>query len=534
MARGYVGRDDLTARAVRGRTRSTAGRPALPDRRPGRDSDGRRRPRVPRPVRRPGQDPRLPGRTGRGRGGAAGGAGRAGGRRRRRPRTADGVPAAGRLRRAERRRTVSPRRGADAPAGAGCRRTWCRPCSSRWPTCRRCRAARWTATGCRPPRRRRRRAAGRPVARRGRRWKPASPPRGRRRSGPARRRSADDFFLDLGGHSLLAARVVSALRADPDLAHARRGDVYRHPTVEALARHAVGRRRSRLPRIVAPPVAGPTAARRGTSPLRAGPAARPVPRRSAFASLQWLGPFLVYAALIAEGWPVLPAAAGRRRRACWPSTRSMLAVGVGGQVAGRRPRAGRAGYPLWGVHLLPLVARPGRAGRGADRLPGRHAAPRRCTTACSGRRSGRNVYLGTDEVGCFDLLDDRRRHLRRHRRGPARGTPSRAANWCIGADHDRARCLRRQPLVLAAGVDRRPTAAGSTNCRCCGPAGRSRPASVGRVAGPADAGRRPAANRRRPPSRRPHRRLGAAVRRSGRCCCRHAPSSPFLPGRGRR
>jgi non-ribosomal peptide synthetase component F len=72
----------VPARPVRGRP----GGPSVPHRRPGPLAGGRR-PRVPRPVRRPGQAARLPGRAGGGRGGGdppsggGGGGGRASGRR---------------------------------------------------------------------------------------------------------------------------------------------------------------------------------------------------------------------------------------------------------------------------------------------------------------------------------------------------------------------------------------------------------------------------------------------------------------------
>ncbi len=46
----------------------------------------------------------------------------------------------------------------------------------------------------------------------------------------------DDFFEDLGGHSLLAARLVSALRRDPCFSSVNLADIYRFPSVKALAR----------------------------------------------------------------------------------------------------------------------------------------------------------------------------------------------------------------------------------------------------------------------------------------------------------
>lgn len=45
----------------------------------------------------------------------------------------------------------------------------------------------------------------------------------------------DDFFTDLGGHSLLAARAITALRSIFDGASVSVRDLYRYPTVRALA-----------------------------------------------------------------------------------------------------------------------------------------------------------------------------------------------------------------------------------------------------------------------------------------------------------
>ncbi|MEV5986747.1 Pls/PosA family non-ribosomal peptide synthetase [Streptomyces sp. NPDC052051] len=53
---------------------------------------------------------------------------------------------------------------------------------------------------------------------------------------PAHTLSAEaDFFTDLGGHSLLAARVVSLLRGEPGESGATLRDLYEHPTVRAFA-----------------------------------------------------------------------------------------------------------------------------------------------------------------------------------------------------------------------------------------------------------------------------------------------------------
>ena len=70
LARGYLNRPELTAeRFVPDPVRRGAGRAPLPDRRP-RAVPARRQHRVPRAARPSGEDPRLPHRAGRDRGGA--------------------------------------------------------------------------------------------------------------------------------------------------------------------------------------------------------------------------------------------------------------------------------------------------------------------------------------------------------------------------------------------------------------------------------------------------------------------------------
>ena len=131
-------RPALTAERFVANPYGPAGRADVPHRRPG-PLERRRRPRVPRPHRRPGQDPRLPHRTRRDRGRAAraparragGGGGARGPARRQTP---------GRLRRRRSADTDRTRTAAAATCGpmspACCRSTWCRRRSSCWTRCR--------------------------------------------------------------------------------------------------------------------------------------------------------------------------------------------------------------------------------------------------------------------------------------------------------------------------------------------------------------------------------------------------------------
>ena len=126
VARGYLGRPELTAeRFVPDPFGDGARRAALPHRRPGA-LPARRRPRVPRPDRPSGQGPRLPHRAGRDRGAL-----------RAHPAVreavvvaredAPGRPAAGRLRGARRGpRPARRRRCAPSSARDAARATWCR------------------------------------------------------------------------------------------------------------------------------------------------------------------------------------------------------------------------------------------------------------------------------------------------------------------------------------------------------------------------------------------------------------------------
>ena len=120
VARGYLNRPELTAeRFVDDPFSDSPGGTALQDRRPGSLPAGREH-RVPGPQRLPGQDPGLPRRARRDRGGPGVDHWRPPGRRRR-PRTLERRPGAGRLRLESRRRHGAGRGPAGSPAGAAAR-----------------------------------------------------------------------------------------------------------------------------------------------------------------------------------------------------------------------------------------------------------------------------------------------------------------------------------------------------------------------------------------------------------------------------
>ncbi|MGW3497332.1 Pls/PosA family non-ribosomal peptide synthetase [Streptomyces sp. NPDC001020] len=155
-----------------------------------------------------------------------------------------------------------------------------------------------------------------------------------------------DFFTDLGGHSLVAARVVSLLRGRGGETGPTLRDLYEHPTVRAFA--------ARL--------STPAATTRVAGPPRPKPI-RHGSGRIALAGLAQAG--TLYALLFLLTLPVAVSYAARHGRVSdWEVTQSMLAVLVGylavrwiAPLVLSRPLAAGIGpgrYPLWGLTYLRL------------------------------------------------------------------------------------------------------------------------------------------------------------------------------------
>jgi len=218
----------------------------------------------------------------------------------------------------------------------------------------------------------------------------------------------EDFFSDLGGHSLLAAGMVSELRQDPELGSLSVRDVYDHPTVEALASHL---------ETAAPAGPGPgRPPRRKASSLAywlTGVAQLP-PLYGVMAvhALQWLAPYLVYTWLIESDYDdALPLGDALHfgkallgglvvAMLTYPALLA-LAVVVKWLVIGRF-RAGT--YPLWSWYYVRWwIVRSFLSAVPAGYLAGSPLLS--FYYRLLGAKIGPRVYLATDELFTFDLIE---------------------------------------------------------------------------------------------------------------------------------
>lgn len=216
----------------------------------------------------------------------------------------------------------------------------------------------------------------------------------------------EDFFVDLGGHSLLAARMVSALRKYPEFADVSMLDVYNNPTITQLAS-------ALRDRCEATTVAATTSPASATSHREIGLASS---RRHAwcsvaqlaglyfvvgFFSLQWLAPYLTYTFLLdAEYSGILAVLFSLATLILLYPVMLALSIVVKWVVIGRI-KPGR--YPLWGGYFL----------RWWFVQAIRNIVPTSYLTGtpllnwyyrCMGSRIGTNVYMGNDGGQAYDLL----------------------------------------------------------------------------------------------------------------------------------
>ena len=427
---------------------------------------------VPGPAGRPGEDPRLPHRAGRDRGGAAAPARRCARRWCWRARTCRATsgwwptwsPSRRRRRRSRRCASSLRRRLPDYMVPAAFVRA--RRAAADRPT------ARWTARRC--PRRRPR------VAGDGGYVAPRTPVEellaaiwaevlGVERVG------VDDDFFELGGHSLLADPGGLAGARAPSAWSCRCGRCSRRPTVAGLAARR-GRARRR-PRPRRPPIA-PGAAGRATLPLsfaqqrlwfldqlEPGSAAYNMPRRPA----------------AAEGRSTPPALAARARRARRAATRCCAPpsptagrrAGAGDRPAG--PESAAAVVDLAGLPAPSASAEEPAAGAREARAALRPAAgPAAARPACCGWPTDEHVLLLDDAPHRLGrLVDGRagRASWRRSTRPSARAGPSPLPELPVQyADYAvwqrewlRGEALESQLALLAGAAGRGARAAGAAD-----------------------------------------------------------------------
>ena len=235
-----------------------------------------------------------------------------------------------------------------------------------------------------------------------------------------------NFFTDLGGHSLLAARITSDLRvtrasslpsnssvadsaalSDFPFRDLSVLDIYNFPTIESFAAEIETRHRHHA-RTSGPrkqPAAAPTARRRTRALCSVAQLASLYFIFSLF-SLQWLAPYLTYSSIQnnqwESGWWEIGVALLASLGVLLGLFPIMLLVLIATKwlVLGK-VRAGN--YPLWGFYYLRwwIVTRvlgviP------TDYLVGTPLLA--LYLRLLGAKIGKNVYLGTDLIGSFDLI----------------------------------------------------------------------------------------------------------------------------------
>ncbi len=222
--------------------------------------------------------------------------------------------------------------------------------------------------------------------------------------------TADDFFLDLGGHSLLAARMVSELRQIPAVAGLSMLDVYKHPTVAALAAELEKRSaavetkeadaRQRVPTGVAEIATGRIPFWRHFCCGAAQWVA--LFFVLTFFALQWLAPYLAYTMLIEEEYDYVESILGGFATLLGLYPLMLVFVIAAKWILIGRYRPGS--YPLWGwFYFRWWLATTLEAAVPVGYLTGTPWL--NIYLRLMGAKIGRNVYLGSDGFVAYDLLD---------------------------------------------------------------------------------------------------------------------------------
>ncbi len=221
----------------------------------------------------------------------------------------------------------------------------------------------------------------------------------------------EHFFNDLGGDSLLAAGLVSQLRARPQFIQVSMRDLYQFPTVRELAAH-LREAASRAAQSAQRSTTG-TPPQTSQEPPRLRHSSWRFTRCGiaqfcllyfilGVGGVQWLAPYATYSYLAADEHSRTEAALGGIvvMVGIYPLL-LLMAIIVKWVVLGR-VKAGR--YPLWGwFYLRWWFVRAIESFAPAHYLTGTPLLNWYCR--CMGARIGQRVYLGTDSIGPYDLLE---------------------------------------------------------------------------------------------------------------------------------
>jgi non-ribosomal peptide synthetase-like protein len=212
-------------------------------------------------------------------------------------------------------------------------------------------------------------------------------------------RGDQNFFHDLGGHSLLVAQVVSELRKIPRFSTLSVADVYHHPTIESLASAVESAAQTTSRPLPLPPRKPISRARHFLCGCGQMIALYPL---LGFFSLQWMLPYLVYSDLMFSGAETFVAIGVALLSLLGVFPLMLLLSIVCKWVLIGRFQAGR--YPLWGgMYFRFWVVRTVCNMAPTSFLVGTPLLS--WYYRCMGARIGKNVYLGSDDLTCFDLIE---------------------------------------------------------------------------------------------------------------------------------
>jgi non-ribosomal peptide synthetase-like protein len=215
----------------------------------------------------------------------------------------------------------------------------------------------------------------------------------------------DHFFLDLGGHSLLAARMASELRKDPALRSLSMLDVYEHSTIESLA---ASLEQADIKTPDAPSRARPaTAAPKPASISRGMHASCGLLQLFGlylvfgFFSLQWLAPYLTYTWMREDDYEILQSilSAVSVLVGLYPLMLAAAIVLKWAVIGRYKP----GDYPLWSFYYFRFwFVNTIQSVIPVEYLSGTPLL--NIYYRLMGAKIGRNVHLGTHNSAIFDLL----------------------------------------------------------------------------------------------------------------------------------